>query len=239
MTERSGFLWTLSLAIVGAVASPVLPSCSSSSEGSGFGSDDASSPSGSSSGGGDDGAAGSSSGSSSGLSSGGSSSGVEDAGSAYVPPTCGTPCDLRSNTCCLPADGGPDAAYCIKGSGSTCGTDVATLHCGSKADCTNGDLCCGDYDPRVADGGDGLPARRVRAGAVLQDEHRVPERCAMHGAVVLAGRQRAPLRAEERPPVQLRHAVSRNEAAATRRSEAKRGAARPVGGHDEATPSRP
>ena len=147
MTERSTFLWPLSLAIVGAVASPVLPSCSSSSNGSGFGGDDASSPSGSSSGSGDDGAAGSSSGSPSGSSSG-SSSGAKDGGASgtYVPAMCGTPCDLRSNTCCLPADGGPDAAYCIKGSGSTCGTEVATLHCGSKDDCSNGDLCCGDYD---------------------------------------------------------------------------------------------
>ena len=62
-------------------------------------------------------------------------------------PVCGSgPCDLRSHTCCLPADGGPDASYCLKSNSVSCGSNVATFHCGGVADCPGGDVCCGDYD---------------------------------------------------------------------------------------------
>jgi hypothetical protein len=98
---------------------------------------------------------GSSSGSSRSGSSGASRSGSSGSGSTtvskdggYVVRKCGsTPCDLRSNTCCLPADGGLDASYCVSGVNTSCGTDQATYHCLESDDCpTSGDLCCGTYD---------------------------------------------------------------------------------------------
>jgi hypothetical protein len=163
VTDRSPFLWTVSLAVVGALASPALPSCGNSpGGGGGFGDDTSSGSSGSSSSGGGDSAVGSSSGSSgassgssgassgssggSGSSSSGSSSGSSDAGTSHYVPTCGRPCDLRSNTCCLPADGGSDASYCLNGNSVSCGTDVATFHCGGVTDCPSGEICCGQYD---------------------------------------------------------------------------------------------
>ena len=158
MTDRSPFFWTISLAVVGALASPALPSCGNSPSGAGFGDDTSSGSSGSNSSGGGDSATGSSSGSSgsSGASSGssggpgssssGSTSGSPDAGTSHYVPTCGTPCDLRSKTCCLPADGGSDAAYCLNGNSVSCGTDVGTFHCGGVTDCASGEVCCGVYD---------------------------------------------------------------------------------------------
>jgi hypothetical protein len=156
VTDRSPFFWTISLIVVGALASPALPSCGNSPSGPGGFSDDTSSgSSGSNSSGGGDSAAGSSSGSSgssgassgsSGSSSSGSSSGSPDAGTSHYVPTCGTPCDLRSETCCLPADGGADAAYCLNGNSVSCGTGVGTFHCGGVADCASGEVCCGVYD---------------------------------------------------------------------------------------------
>jgi len=59
---------------------------------------------------------------------------------------CGTPCDPLSMTCCVPADGGTDAAYCIDGTTGSCGPGVATFHCGGVADCKSGNVCCGIYD---------------------------------------------------------------------------------------------
>ena len=46
----------------------------------------------------------------------------------------------------MPADGGTAAAYCIDGTANSCGMNVATFHCTGTADCSNGELCCGDYD---------------------------------------------------------------------------------------------
>jgi hypothetical protein len=153
---RSPFFLPVTI-VVGATA---MASCGNKSSASGFDDDASTGASGGSSGsgsgagwgGGDDALAPSSSGASSGQpagSSSGSSSGDSDAGgssSGYLVPSCGTPCDLRSNTCCLPADGGVDAAYCMSGTTRSCGTDVATFHCGGVADCPAGDVCCGDYD---------------------------------------------------------------------------------------------
>ena len=173
--RTSIFTWPVSLAIMASFASSVLLACGtrqsggfegddtgssssasgaddstvSSSNGSSSGSSSGS-PSGSSSGSGTGSSSGSSSsGSSSGSSSTGSSSGAtgpRDAGTDHYVPTCGRPCDLRSNTCCLPADGGVDASFCLSGTSPSCGTNIATLHCGGVTDCPSGQLCCGNYN---------------------------------------------------------------------------------------------
>jgi hypothetical protein len=105
------------------------------SSGSSGGSSSGSSPSGSS-------------GASRSGSSGSSGSTTVSGDGGYVVRKCGsTPCDLRSNTCCLPADGGLNASYCVSGVSTSCGTDQATYHCLESDDCpTSGDLCCGTYD---------------------------------------------------------------------------------------------
>ena len=110
-----------------------VPSSGASGSGGGSGSGGASGP-GSSSG----------TGATSGQSSGATTS--EDGG--YVVRNCGsTPCNLRSKTCCLPADGGLDASYCVGGNTTACGTNTATYHCLSAPDCpTSGNVCCGTYD---------------------------------------------------------------------------------------------
>jgi len=51
-----------------------------------------------------------------------------------------------SMTCCVPVDGGVDAAYCISGTTASCGAGVGTFHCAAAADCQSGDVCCGIYD---------------------------------------------------------------------------------------------
>jgi hypothetical protein len=116
-------------------STPIDDDAGTVSSGSSGGSSSGSSPSGSS---------GASRSGSSGSS--GSTTVSEDGG--YVVRKCGsTPCDLRSNTCCLPADGGLNASYCVSGVNTTCGTDQATYHCLESDDCpTSGDLCCGTYD---------------------------------------------------------------------------------------------
>ena len=87
---------------------------------------------------------------SSGDPSSGQSSGSTGSGEAggYVVRNCAsTPCDLRSKTCCLPADGGYDASYCVEGNTLNCGADIITYHCLGAIDCPkSGDLCCGIYD---------------------------------------------------------------------------------------------
>jgi hypothetical protein len=155
--------WLARLVVAGTLADIALLSCGNGSPATGFGNDaspggssgsssgNGSSSGGSSSGGSSTGSSSSSGGSSGGSSSSssggssgsGSSSGAADA-SAY--PLCGTPCDPLSMTCCLPAEGGPSAAYCLDGSTVSCGPGVATFHCEGVADCKSGNLCCGIYD---------------------------------------------------------------------------------------------
>lgn len=122
---------------------------STGSSGSGVKSNASSGPSGSS------GSSGSVASSGSSGSPGGSFSGpppppvASDAGAdVYVFPCGNTPCDLHFNTCCLPADAGAwDAAYCVGGIQTACGTNTATYHCLGAYDCpVTGNVCCGVYD---------------------------------------------------------------------------------------------
>ena len=156
MTDRSPFFWTISLAVVGALAWPALPSCGNSPSGTGgFGDDTSSGSSGSSSSGGGDSAAGSSSGSSgsSGASSG--SSGlfvigfvvrVSRRGDVALRP------DLRNALRSpiqdlLPARRRRSRRRLLSQWHSvSCGTDVGTFHCGGVTDCASGEVCCGVYD---------------------------------------------------------------------------------------------
>jgi hypothetical protein len=98
-------------------------------------------------------------GSSSGSSSGsmdGSTDNLDDAGDAmatmpdaepnvcpasYTPPLCGlSPCNLRSNTCCVTFS---LETRCIPGANAKCESNEATLHCTQACECSNGDVCCG------------------------------------------------------------------------------------------------
>ncbi len=164
---RWTFLSLGSIVVAGALAQLVLASCVKPPPGAGVFYDDEDSslnpdPNGSTgasagSGGGDDAGAGSSGSPRSGASAGsggssgqtsGSSTGSGDPDSGYVVRKCGAqPCDLRSNTCCLPVDGGIDASYCVGGSTTSCGSQTATYHCLGTVDCpASGNLCCGTYD---------------------------------------------------------------------------------------------
>jgi hypothetical protein len=64
----------------------------------------------------------------------------------YVAPLCGlingvlSPCDLRSNTCCVTV---ALAERCIPGAGAKCNNNEATIHCSQACDCSGGDVCCG------------------------------------------------------------------------------------------------
>jgi hypothetical protein len=59
----------------------------------------------------------------------------------YVVTNCGTsPCDLRSNTCCVTL---AFATRCLKGTNAKCNTNEATLHCSNGCECTGGTSCCG------------------------------------------------------------------------------------------------
>jgi len=70
-----------------------------------------------------------------------------DAGAGSSAPLCGTtPCDLRTNTCCVPTDGGVSGAQCKPGTSAACSAGTATFHCQQMSDCANGDVCCGVYD---------------------------------------------------------------------------------------------
>jgi hypothetical protein len=70
-----------------------------------------------------------------------------DAGAGSSAPLCGTtPCDLRTNTCCLPTDGGVSGAECKPGASAMCSAGTATFHCQQMSDCAKGDVCCGVYD---------------------------------------------------------------------------------------------
>ncbi len=161
MARARWFISLGSVVVVCALGQLALASCANRANGAYFGEDASTGdPSGDSSGGnvsaddaasGASAASGSSSSSGSGETSGqasGSSSGSGDPDSSYVVRKCGSqPCDLRSNTCCLPVDGGIDASYCVGGSTTSCGSQTATYHCLGTTDCpTSGDLCCGVYD---------------------------------------------------------------------------------------------
>ncbi|HLK37472.1 MAG TPA: hypothetical protein VKU41_12020 [Polyangiaceae bacterium] len=105
-----------------------------------------------------DSSSGAPSGASSGASSGDTSDATTDAGDdssleggsstdgpatcgPYVAPMCGTtPCDLRSNTCCVSLS---LQTQCIKGANATCPSNQATLHCSQACDCPSGTVCCG------------------------------------------------------------------------------------------------
>jgi hypothetical protein len=104
--------------------------------------DDSTSDSGSSSG--DDSAADSSSGN--GPSDGGSdadssSSSPPNACVNYVAPMCGTtPCDLRSNTCCISLT---LETRCIAGVSASCKSTEAAVHCLQACECPDNGVCCG------------------------------------------------------------------------------------------------
>jgi hypothetical protein len=59
----------------------------------------------------------------------------------YNVPMCGTtPCDLRSNTCCVDLNAN---ARCIPGANAMCNTNEATGHCLYECECPTGQVCCG------------------------------------------------------------------------------------------------
>jgi hypothetical protein len=69
----------------------------------------------------------------------------------YVAPMCGsTPCDLRSNTCCVTPF--PLSARCIPGANTACMNTEATFHCQYSCECPTGQVCCGIIDTLVGFG---------------------------------------------------------------------------------------
>jgi len=66
---------------------------------------------------------------------------------SYTPPICGTtPCDLRSNTCCITfVLQNPPPARCVPGASATCNSNEITAHCLQACECGGG-YCCGQYD---------------------------------------------------------------------------------------------
>jgi hypothetical protein len=131
-----------------AVGAPFLfAACSSSSTGFPSG-DDASTPE-PEAGGSSSSGSGSSSGSSSGSARDGGSSG-SSSGTGRVPsnityddagiPLCGsTPCDLKTNECCL----SPTLVTQCLPQSQSCPTGDAVFECAQETDCPSGDVCCG------------------------------------------------------------------------------------------------
>jgi hypothetical protein len=63
----------------------------------------------------------------------------------YVAPPCGgpndtSPCDLRSNTCCITLT---LQERCIPGAAAKCNSNEAAIHCANACDCSGGNVCCG------------------------------------------------------------------------------------------------
>ncbi|MGH7269911.1 MAG: hypothetical protein ACREJ3_05720 [Polyangiaceae bacterium] len=130
----------------GAIVNPFgnLPDAAGSGVSSGSGSLDAAG-SGASSGGDAAGSGASSGGDAAASGSDGGSSGAADASagvcSSYTAPMCGTtPCDLRSNTCCVQFS---LAARCIAGKNAQCASNEVTVHCLQACECGGGESCCG------------------------------------------------------------------------------------------------
>ncbi len=60
---------------------------------------------------------------------------------AYAAPLCGTtPCDLRSNTCCISLT---LQTSCIAGASAKCPSNEAAIHCLQACECGGGLSCCG------------------------------------------------------------------------------------------------
>jgi hypothetical protein len=62
----------------------------------------------------------------------------------YVPAMCGvTPCDLRSNTCCVDLSLN---TRCAPGHSSACHSNEVTIQCLQACECAGGQVCCGVED---------------------------------------------------------------------------------------------
>jgi hypothetical protein len=71
----------------------------------------------------------------------------------YTIATCSgtTPCDLRSNTCCLTLSLGGSTEACLAGANTSCGSALPD-HCRYSCDCPAGESCCGDVNASTFSG---------------------------------------------------------------------------------------
>jgi hypothetical protein len=93
----------------------------------------------------------------------------------YQPLHCGTPCDLRSQTCCATL---APVFTCVDGTNTACGTNQASIHCQNSCDCPSGQSCCGMINTLVQavesvcqpvlDGGKCQPAEQTNTQASAQ-----------------------------------------------------------------------
>jgi hypothetical protein len=73
--------------------------------------------------------------------------GVNACPSTYTPPLCGTtPCDLRTNTCCIQVNIDLSlTATCVGGANAACNQNEVTVHCLQSCECGGTNVCCGVY----------------------------------------------------------------------------------------------